>query len=348
MVGVRKHPGVPDALTSPQPAALTRGTSARPCLVTTPCDPQCPRVEASAYLAPDRKHNVSIPRTSPQSKSVRLALAAAGAAAAVAVLASGAVAAASGGPAPSYRVAAGPAQSSPAAAQPGTDSAVSLSLAAIQSGVVASRIQPDSGQHPSQPAGQATQPTGSQHKPAAHRKPAGKLRLAFGDKLAGAVRGTASNRSGRHQSGRHRSGQQAAPAHRGHSKPAHTQHVRACADSTLHWWICHAEGVLERHGTPRSRVSTNAAYIVVQHESGGNPRAANGWDINAAQGHPSEGIAQVIGPTFHAYKLHGYGDIWNPVDNMIAAFRYAISRYGSMNNIPGVVSVRHGGSYVGY
>jgi SLT domain-containing protein len=35
--------------------------------------------------------------------------------------------------------------------------------------------------------------------------------------------------------------------------------------------------------------------------------------------HPSEGIAQVIGPTFHAYKLHGYGDIWNPVDNMIAA-----------------------------
>ena len=64
--------------------------------------------------------------------------------------------------------------------------------------------------------------------------------------------------------------------------------------------------------------------------------------------HPSEGIAQVIGPTFHAYQLHGYGDIWNPVDNMIAAFRYAIGRYGSMNNIPGVVAVRQGGSYIGY
>ena len=81
---------------------------------------------------------------------------------------------------------------------------------------------------------------------------------------------------------------------------------------------------------------------------GRNPHASNGWDINAAQGHPSEGIAQTIGPTFHAYKLHGYGDIWNPGDNMIAAFRYAISRYGSMNNIPGVVAVRQGGSYIGY
>jgi hypothetical protein len=36
------------------------------------------------------------------------------------------------------------------------------------------------------------------------------------------------------------------------------------------------------------------------------------------------------------------------VDDMIAAFRYAISRYGSMSNIPGVVAVRGGGSYVGY
>jgi peptidoglycan DL-endopeptidase CwlO len=98
----------------------------------------------------------------------------------------------------------------------------------------------------------------------------------------------------------------------------------------------------------RGRLSTNAAYIVVEHESGANPHAYNDWDSNAAAGHPSEGIAQVIGPTFRAYALPGHHHIWNPVDNMIAAFRYAISRYGSMNNIPGVVNVRHGGSYVGY
>ena len=127
-----------------------------------------------------------------------------------------------------------------------------------------------------------------------------------------------------------------------------TRHTGPCASSTLHWWICSAEHALEQHGVSRGLLSTSAAYIVVEHESGGNPHAYNGWDSNAAAGHPSEGIAQVIGPTFHAYALPGHHNIWNPVDNMIAAFRYAISRYGSMNNIPGVVSVRQGGSYMGY
>jgi hypothetical protein len=102
------------------------------------------------------------------------------------------------------------------------------------------------------------------------------------------------------------------------------------------------------NGTPRSKINTAAALIVVKHESSGNPSAYNGWDSNAAAGTPSEGIAQVIGPTFRAYSVPGHTNIWNPVDNMIAAFRYAINRYGSMNNIPGVVAVRHSGYYVGY
>ena len=133
----------------------------------------------------------------------------------------------------------------------------------------------------------------------------------------------------------------AAPAHK-------ARHTGPCASSTLHWWICSAEHALEQHGVSRARLSTSAAYIVVQHESGANPHAYNGWDSNAAAGHPSEGIAQVIGPTFQAYALPGHHNIWNPVDNMIAAFRYAISRYGSMNTIPGVMAVRQGGSYMGY
>ena len=41
-------------------------------------------------------------------------------------------------------------------------------------------------------------------------------------------------------------------------------------------------------------------------------------------------------------------DIWNPVDNIIAGVRYAISRYGSIDNVPGVKAVHNGGSYVGY
>jgi hypothetical protein len=136
--------------------------------------------------------------------------------------------------------------------------------------------------------------------------------------------------------------------HAAHPHQASARHAGVCASSTLHWWICHAENVLEQHGVSRAVLNTAAADIVVQHESGGNPHAFNGWDSNAAAGHPSEGIAQVIGPTFHSYALPGHSNIWNPVDNMIAAFRYAISRYGSMNNIPGVVAVRQGGSYMGY
>ena len=136
-------------------------------------------------------------------------------------------------------------------------------------------------------------------------------------------------------------------AHR--AQPAHRAgQPGACHGSGLNQWICQAENIMVQHGAPRSAVSASAARIVVMHESGGNPHASNGWDANAAAGTPSEGIAQTIAPTFSTYALPGHHNIWNPVDNMIAAFRYAISRYGSMNNIPGVVSVRSGGSYVGY
>lgn len=137
---------------------------------------------------------------------------------------------------------------------------------------------------------------------------------------------------------------------KGGSSHARQRHHRRspCRSSKLHWWICHAELVLRQHGAPSSAIDTRAAYIVVERESGGDPHAYNGWDSNAAAGTPSKGIAQVIGPTFDTYALPHHHNIWNPVDNMIAAFRYAISRYGSMKNIPGVVAVRKGGYYVGY
>jgi hypothetical protein len=122
----------------------------------------------------------------------------------------------------------------------------------------------------------------------------------------------------------------------------------ACHAATVSCWIAQAEDIMAANGTSRSLMNAGAAYIVVQHESGGNPSAYNGWDANAAAGTPSEGIAQVIAPTFAAYHVPGHDNIWNPVDNMVAAFRYAIARYGSMNNIPGVVAVRAGGAYVGY
>ena len=174
----------------------------------------------------------------------------------------------------------------------------------------------------------------------------GRAILASGLAAGATLDGTAKHLRRAAPAGQARAAGQAKAGHRTHL--ASTRHTGPCATSTLHWWICAAEHTLEQHGVSRGRLSTNAAYIVVKHESGANPHAFNGWDSNAAAGHPSKGIAQVIGPTFRAYALGGHHDIWNPVDNMIAAFRYAISRYGSMDNIPGVVNVRHGGSYVGY
>lgn len=65
-------------------------------------------------------------------------------------------------------------------------------------------------------------------------------------------------------------------------------------------------------------------------ESGGNPKAINLWDINAKRGTPSKGLMQVIDPTFAAHKMPGFNNIWNPLDNILASIRYAVSRYGSL------------------
>jgi hypothetical protein len=69
---------------------------------------------------------------------------------------------------------------------------------------------------------------------------------------------------------------------------------------------------------------------------------------NAAKGTPSKGLMQCIDPTFNSYKLPGRNDIWNPVDNICAGVNYAISRYGSLANVPGIKATASGGSYVGY
>lgn len=69
---------------------------------------------------------------------------------------------------------------------------------------------------------------------------------------------------------------------------------------------------------------------------------------NAAKGTPSKGLMQCIDPTFQAHKLPGHDDIWNPVDNICAGVNYAISRYGSLANVPGIKATHGGGGYVGY
>ena len=75
----------------------------------------------------------------------------------------------------------------------------------------------------------------------------------------------------------------------------------------------------------KMKVSVSAGDIshiltVVQHESGGNARAINNWDINAQQGHPSKGVLQFIDGTFNKYAVKGHHDIWKPFDQLLAMF----------------------------
>ncbi|GAA3812177.1 transglycosylase SLT domain-containing protein [Sphaerisporangium flaviroseum] len=113
-------------------------------------------------------------------------------------------------------------------------------------------------------------------------------------------------------------------------------------------WIRQATEILKAHGYPVEKMNANDIWMIIQHESGGNPHAINNWDSNAAAGHPSKGLMQTIDSTFSRWALPGHGDIYNPVDNIIAAVRYAIERYGSVSNVPGVVGSKNGSGYVGY
>ena len=113
-------------------------------------------------------------------------------------------------------------------------------------------------------------------------------------------------------------------------------------------WIQEAIQILEQNGVPASELNAQDIWTIIQHESGGNPNAINLWDSNAQAGHPSKGLMQTIDSTFQSNMLPGHGNIYNPVDNIIAGVRYALGRYGSIGSVPGIVAVHSGHAYVGY
>ncbi|MEB6549072.1 transglycosylase SLT domain-containing protein [Heyndrickxia sporothermodurans] len=108
-------------------------------------------------------------------------------------------------------------------------------------------------------------------------------------------------------------------------------------------WVARAIGIA---GVPASWAGP--LQTIAMKESGGNPRAVNNWDSNAKRGTPSQGLMQTIGPTFNAYKFPGHNNIFNPVDNILAAIGYIKSRYGNVFNVPGIKAMAAGGAYRGY
>lgn len=113
-------------------------------------------------------------------------------------------------------------------------------------------------------------------------------------------------------------------------------------------WIRQATGILTAQGVPADKMNPDDLATIIDRESGGDPDAVNNADSNAAKGTPSQGLMQTIGPTFDSYKLPGHDDIRDPIDNIIAGVRYAIARYGSVSEVPGIEALGRGASYVGY
>ncbi|MBR7831424.1 transglycosylase SLT domain-containing protein [Actinospica sp. MGRD01-02] len=160
--------------------------------------------------------------------------------------------------------------------------------------------------------------------------------------------GSGSSRHGPHHGSHHGSSPGSgggSGSGRGTQPPGPAQYAN---QAQVESWIDQAFQALEASGVPAGELDKAGVLLIIEHESSGNPNAINNWDSNAKAGDPSRGLMQVIGTTFDEYKLPGHSDIYNPVDNIIAGVRYALSRYGSIQNVPGVKSVDSGGSYVGY
>lgn len=88
----------------------------------------------------------------------------------------------------------------------------------------------------------------------------------------------------------------------------------------------------------------NALLNQMRTESNGNPNAINNWDINAKNGTPSKGLLQVIDPTFRQYAMPGFNtNIYDPLSNILASIRYALSRYGSLSAAYRGVGYENGG-----
>ena len=93
-----------------------------------------------------------------------------------------------------------------------------------------------------------------------------------------------------------------------------------------------------------SASNLNALLNQMRTESNGNPNAVNNWDINAKNGTPSKGLLQVIDPTFRQYAMPGFNsNIFDPLSNILASIRYALSRYGSLTNAYRGVGYENGG-----
>lgn len=86
---------------------------------------------------------------------------------------------------------------------------------------------------------------------------------------------------------------------------------------------------LQANGLSTSGRMVNKVLRQIKTESNGNPKAVQGYipgDPN--NGNPARGLMQTIPSTFKANAFAGHGNIFNGLDNLLSALRYAKKRYG--------------------
>lgn len=112
-------------------------------------------------------------------------------------------------------------------------------------------------------------------------------------------------------------------------------------------WTPVVEEALGRTGAGLGNLARTLEQIQI--ESGGDPNAVNGSDINAANGDPSVGLLQVIGSTFAAFRdAELPNDQRHPLANVTAAMNYARDRYGALDSIwPTAAGYYNGGPVTG-
>jgi SLT domain-containing protein len=76
---------------------------------------------------------------------------------------------------------------------------------------------------------------------------------------------------------------------------------------------------------------------LAMHESTGNPRAVNPYDVNNILNGPGPhamGLMQTIPSTFGHYRDRNLpNEIFNPIANAVASINYILERYGSIGNV---------------
>ncbi|MCK9326705.1 MAG: transglycosylase SLT domain-containing protein [Bacteroidales bacterium] len=65
--------------------------------------------------------------------------------------------------------------------------------------------------------------------------------------------------------------------------------------------------------------------LLASKESSLNPRAVNQVSVG---GENATGLMQTLPSTFQQHAMTGYGDIYNPLDNLLASISYIKGRYG--------------------